>query len=101
MSYWLQTKGEPIHELYTTASGLYVTWLTIRLLVLLSTWIPKGWTAVWGTVKRWSITVSLFIEMSLPPRVINPKCGDFYSNGSEMLDSLYRYLRLLWQWESL
>ena len=57
MSYWLSNSDEPVHELYTTASGLYVTWLVIRGILLLGTWIPKGWSAVWATTKKWSIMV--------------------------------------------
>jgi hypothetical protein len=59
MSYWLSTSEEPVHELYTAASGLYLTWLSIRLIILVSLWIPRGWRAIWDTVKRWSITVNL------------------------------------------
>lgn len=58
MKFWLSNPDEPIHELYTTASGLYVTWLSVRLLILFCTWAPRGWTAVWEMIRRWSVTVN-------------------------------------------
>lgn len=61
MSYWLTTatnSAEPIHELYTAATGLYLTWLSIRLGILIGTWLPRSNKVIWKTIRRWSITAS-------------------------------------------
>ncbi|ODN03068.1 E3 ubiquitin-protein ligase MARCH6 [Orchesella cincta] len=65
MRYWLSNPDEPIHELYTTASGLYVTWLTVRLLILFGTWIPRGWAAVWDMIRRWSVTMKTMYQWTM------------------------------------
>ncbi|CAG7827854.1 unnamed protein product [Allacma fusca] len=76
MSYWLSSSDEPVHELYTTASGLYVTWLVIRGFLLLGTWIPKGWSAVWATAKKWSLMViKATVAVVLLVGVIPYLCG--------------------------
>lgn len=62
MSYWFQTKGDGIHELYTTATGLYISWIGIRCLLILGNWIPKGWAVVLNTLKTWSLTVRSGME---------------------------------------
>ncbi len=58
MSYWISTATEPIHELYTAASGLYLTWLSIRLAILIGTWLPRGGQAIAEMIRRWSITIA-------------------------------------------
>jgi len=57
MNYWLAGSEEAPHELYTTATGLYVTWVSVRVIVLIGTWVPRGWQQICRTIKKWSITV--------------------------------------------
>ncbi|OXA63073.1 E3 ubiquitin-protein ligase MARCH6 [Folsomia candida] len=59
MSYWLTTatnSAEPIHELYTAATGLYLTWLSIRLGILIGTWLPRS-----NKVGKATIAVGLLV----------------------------------------
>lgn len=53
MSLWV--KGGRVHELYTAGCGLYACWLSLRLLILLSHWLPQGWHFIVTKMKSWTI----------------------------------------------
>ena len=55
MSLWV--KGSRVHELYTAGCGLYACWLTLRLLTLLSHWVPQGWNFIASKMKSWTLLV--------------------------------------------
>lgn len=57
MSLWV--KGGRVHELYTAGCGLYACWLSLRLLILLSHWLPQGWHFIVTKMKSWTILVSI------------------------------------------
>ncbi|KAI0216132.1 E3 ubiquitin-protein ligase MARCH6 [Lamellibrachia satsuma] len=53
MSLWM---GEAkIHELYTTACGLYTCWVTLRAGTILYHWVPQGWGNLFSRVKDWTV----------------------------------------------
>lgn len=55
MSVWMgNTK---IHELYTSACGLYSCWLTLRAVTILTNWIPQGWRAIMKKLQTWIVLV--------------------------------------------
>lgn len=58
MGLWLTSPSEPVHELYTSACGLYLSWVIIRAAILIGTWLPRGYKVILDTVRRWSITVN-------------------------------------------
>ncbi|XP_067145385.1 E3 ubiquitin-protein ligase MARCHF6 [Centruroides vittatus] len=47
-----------VHELYTAACGLYICWLSLRILTLLFGWLPRGWNAVASKLQEWMIITS-------------------------------------------
>lgn len=56
MDMWMpQTK---VHELYTAACGLYVCWLALRATVIVSQWLPLGWSNLMAKLKDWVMLVS-------------------------------------------
>jgi len=57
MEIWMpKTK---VHELYTAASGLYVCWLALRSIVILSSWVTLGWSSLMTKFKKWAVIVSV------------------------------------------
>ncbi|XP_029498563.1 E3 ubiquitin-protein ligase MARCHF6-like isoform X1 [Oncorhynchus nerka] len=57
MSFW--TGSAKIHELYTAACGLYVCWLSIRVITVLLSWMPQGRRAILLKVQEWTLMVML------------------------------------------
>jgi E3 ubiquitin-protein ligase MARCH6 len=57
MSLW--TGSAKIHELYTAACGLYVCWLSIRVITVLLSWMPQGRRAILLKVQEWTLMVML------------------------------------------
>lgn len=47
-----------VHELYTAACGLYVCWLAIRGVTIVSQWIPLGWNSLLQKLHEWCAVVS-------------------------------------------
>lgn len=45
-----------VHELYTAAVGFYVIWLTLRILVAVSSWYPVGFSTVYRKAK-WLLSI--------------------------------------------
>jgi len=56
MGIW--TGDSKVHELYTVACGLYACWVVLRTAMILYTWIPQGWRAIFNKIAEWSILVS-------------------------------------------
>ena len=50
-------KNNNVHELYTAASGLYVCWLFMRVVILLATWLPRGVNAIAYKCLEWLVLV--------------------------------------------
>ncbi|XP_064640503.1 E3 ubiquitin-protein ligase MARCHF6-like [Lineus longissimus] len=46
-----------IHELYTSACGLYVCWLGMRVCNVMTHWIPQGWGAILHKLQEWVVMV--------------------------------------------
>uniref|UniRef100_A0A8C7VJA4 RING-type E3 ubiquitin transferase n=1 Tax=Oncorhynchus mykiss TaxID=8022 RepID=A0A8C7VJA4_ONCMY len=55
MSFW--TGSAKIHELYTAACGLYVCWLSIRVITVLLSWMPQGRRAILLKVQEWTLMI--------------------------------------------
>ncbi|CAB1326270.1 unnamed protein product, partial [Coregonus sp. 'balchen'] len=55
MSFW--TGSTKIHELYTAACGLYVCWLSIRVITVLLAWMPQGRRVILLKVQEWTLMI--------------------------------------------
>jgi len=55
MGVW--TGESKVHELYTVACGLYACWVVLRTAMILYTWIPQGWRAIFNKIVEWTILV--------------------------------------------
>lgn len=44
-----------VHELYTIAAGLYISWICVRVGNLLSEWIPQGIYAIYNAFHYWMV----------------------------------------------
>jgi len=55
------TGESKVHELYTVASGLYACWVVLRIAMILYTWIPQGWHAIFNKIVEWSILVCVWL----------------------------------------
>jgi len=67
MAVW--TGESKVHELYTVACGLYACWVVLRIAMILYTWIPQGWHAIFSKIVEWSILVCvslLYIQQQQP-----------------------------------
>lgn len=51
-----------MHELYTVAMGLYVSWLALKFGVMIAEWLPRGWHVVVDGFRLWLGTVCFFVE---------------------------------------
>ena len=49
-----------IYELYTSATGIYLCLLAIKLSTLTTGWIQQGWAQLSQKVREWTIIVSYF-----------------------------------------
>ena len=47
-----------VYELYTSATGLYLTLVLIKGVTLVVSWIQQGWAALSQKMKEWAIIVS-------------------------------------------
>lgn len=63
MSVWMGTSS--IHELYTTACGLYVCWIIIRATTLLYSWLPYGKAAILAKLQEWCILVTKAVVLAI------------------------------------
>ena len=52
------TPNPRIYELYTSATGIYLCLLAIKLSTLTTGWIQQGWAQLSQKVKEWAIIVS-------------------------------------------
>ena len=64
MSIWMG--DAKIHELYTTACGLYTCWVTLRAGTIFYHWVPQGWAMLISRIKDWTILVSSMSNVHLP-----------------------------------
>uniref|UniRef100_A0A3B3U2W5 E3 ubiquitin-protein ligase MARCHF6 n=1 Tax=Poecilia latipinna TaxID=48699 RepID=A0A3B3U2W5_9TELE len=55
MSLWMGSAV--VHELYTTASGLYVCWVSVRAATVLLSWMPQGRTVIMLKVQEWTLMI--------------------------------------------
>uniref|UniRef100_A0A3B5Q854 E3 ubiquitin-protein ligase MARCHF6 n=1 Tax=Xiphophorus maculatus TaxID=8083 RepID=A0A3B5Q854_XIPMA len=55
MSLWMGSAV--VHELYTTASGLYVCWVSVRAATVLLSWMPQGRTVIMVKVQEWTLMI--------------------------------------------
>lgn len=56
MSLWMGSAV--VHELYTTASGLYVCWVSVRAATVLLSWMPQGRMVIMVKVQEWTLMVT-------------------------------------------
>ena len=61
MAIW--TGESKVHELYTVACGLYACWVVLRTAMILYTWIPQGWHAIFSKIVEWSILVNIVFSV--------------------------------------
>ena len=57
MDLWMP--GAKIHELYTAACGLYICWLSIRAVIIISRWVPLGRQTLMQKFKEWILIVGI------------------------------------------
>uniref|UniRef100_A0A3P9MX19 E3 ubiquitin-protein ligase MARCHF6 n=1 Tax=Poecilia reticulata TaxID=8081 RepID=A0A3P9MX19_POERE len=55
MSLWMGSAV--VHELYTTASGLYVCWVSVRAATVLLSWMPQGRMVILLKVQEWTLMI--------------------------------------------
>uniref|UniRef100_A0A3B3XBN2 E3 ubiquitin-protein ligase MARCHF6 n=1 Tax=Poecilia mexicana TaxID=48701 RepID=A0A3B3XBN2_9TELE len=55
MSLWMGSAV--VHELYTTASGLYVCWVSVRAATVLLSWMPQGRMVIMLKVQEWTLMI--------------------------------------------
>jgi len=61
MGVW--TGDSKVHELYTVACGLYACWVVLRTAMILYTWIPQGWRAIFNKIAEWTILVCISVPL--------------------------------------
>jgi len=60
------TDNHRVYELYTAATGLYLSLLLARGTIMLVTWVRQGWTALGARLKEWAgITAKAVVAVSL------------------------------------
>uniref|UniRef100_A0A914WK26 RING-type E3 ubiquitin transferase n=1 Tax=Plectus sambesii TaxID=2011161 RepID=A0A914WK26_9BILA len=62
---YLVTGHARVHELYTVASGLYVSWLALKLFIMIGEWLPRGWRVVVSGFHQWFITCAKVLAAAL------------------------------------
>ena len=91
MSIWMG--DAKIHELYTTACGLYTCWVTLRAGTIFYHWVPQGWAMLISRIKDWTILVSslshFFPLLGCPTFIVEISEQSFLNTENIFINVIY------------